>query len=144
MPLLTSDELAEFPEVPATEVVPAYIRRYLDMKAMSARHPAQVIGASNGAMIHDRPGFEVEFLQGGQEGEGAAYATDRHEVLMVHRGHWRLQWPGGAVNVGAGRYLCRAARNGAIAATDHDRRNRAVPGAQHRRSGRPDRRPVPN
>ena len=102
MPLLTTDELAEFPEVPATEVVPAYVRRYLDMKAISVRHPVQVIGASNGAMIYDRPGFEVEFLQRGQDGEGAAYTTDRHEVLMVHRGHWRLQWPGGAVTLAPG------------------------------------------
>ena len=102
MPLLTAQELAEFPEISATEVVPFHVGRYLDMKAMSARHPVQVIGAANGAMIKDRPGFEVDFLQGGQDGEGDAYATDRHEVLMVHRGHWRLQWPGGAVTLAPG------------------------------------------
>ncbi len=102
MPLLTKQELKAFPEIPATEVVPGFIRRYLDICAMSARHPVQVIGASNGALISDRPGFEVDFLQRGQEGEGEAYTTDRHEILMVHRGHWRLHWSGGAATLAPG------------------------------------------
>ncbi|MFO1145013.1 MAG: cupin, partial [Amaricoccus sp.] len=54
--------------------------------------PAKVIGAD--AILKDRPGFEVELLTRGSIPE-TPYATDRHEILMVMRGHWRLSWDGG-------------------------------------------------
>ena len=87
MPLLTEDELKNYPEVPVEEVVPHYIGRYHDMAALAAYQPAQIIGEA--ALIRDKPGFEVEFItrdslfsrQGGD---------DRHHILMVHEGYWRL------------------------------------------------------
>jgi hypothetical protein len=105
MPLLTEDQLKAFPETPAAEVVPRFVRRYWDMKALAAKAPMPVIGTGDdGAvpMIRDRTGFELLFLQRGQEGHGQPYATNRHEVLMVHRGHWRLGWPGGAATLAPG------------------------------------------
>jgi mannose-6-phosphate isomerase-like protein (cupin superfamily) len=105
MPVLTPDELAGIPETPAGEVVPRFVRRYWDMKALAAKAPMPVIGSGDDGrapMIRDRTGFEVEFLQRGQEGEGAPYRTDRHEVLLVHKGHWRLAWPGGATTLAPG------------------------------------------
>jgi mannose-6-phosphate isomerase-like protein (cupin superfamily) len=106
MPLPTEEQLKAFPETPAADVVPRFVRRYWDMKALAAKAPARVIGTGDSGaaapMIRDRTGFEVDFLQRGQEGEGVPYATDRHEVLLVHRGHWRLAWPGGAVTLAPG------------------------------------------
>ena len=96
MPLLTDEELAKIPEPDALEVVPHYVARYLDMRALAAKRPATVIGRSNDAMIVDRPGFEVDFLREGQDGEGDPYATDAHEILMVQRGHWRVAWHNGS------------------------------------------------
>lgn len=87
MPLLTEEELRAFPELPVEAMVPRFVARYLDMMALSARAPARVIGAE--ALIRDRPGFEVE-LCGRHSLAAGAVTTDRHEVLIVHRGHWRL------------------------------------------------------
>lgn len=99
MPLLTEAELAAYPETPVEEVVPAYVGRYQDMLALAAKAPARVIGGDR-ALIRDRPGFEVELVaRGSLDG---AYATDRHEVLLVHRGHWRLGWDGGAALLAPG------------------------------------------
>ena len=90
MPKLTESELAQFPEVCAGQVVPQFVKRYWDMKALSVTQPVVVLGPDDSAMIRDRTGFEIAFLQRGQAGEAEPYAIDRHEVLMVHRGHWRL------------------------------------------------------
>jgi mannose-6-phosphate isomerase-like protein (cupin superfamily) len=92
MPLLTEEELKGFPEPSTLEVVPHHVARYLDMMALADRQPANVIGPS--AMLKDRPGFEVEFITRGSVPE-TPYFTDRHEVLMVMRGHWRLGFAGG-------------------------------------------------
>ncbi|MEM7025535.1 MAG: cupin domain-containing protein [Pseudomonadota bacterium] len=105
MPLLDAEQLAAFPETPARDVVPTHVRRYWDMKALSSQSPGRVIGTGdNGTqpMIQDRTGFEVDFLQRGQEALGTTYASDRHEILMVHRGYWRLSWPGGATTLAPG------------------------------------------
>ncbi|MEM7270893.1 MAG: cupin, partial [Pseudomonadota bacterium] len=99
MPLLTGDELKEFPEPAAEEVVPGYVARYWDMMAMAGKSPCRVIGAD--AMLVDRPGFDVEFLTRGSIGD-EAYSTPRHEVLMVMRGHWRLLWDGGETALAPG------------------------------------------
>jgi mannose-6-phosphate isomerase-like protein (cupin superfamily) len=91
MPLLNDDELKAFPEVPAADVVPNHVARYWDMVALAGKFPAKVIGAD--AMLKDKPGFEVDFITRGSIAN-AAYTTDRHEVLMAMRGHWRLAWDG--------------------------------------------------
>lgn len=92
MPLLTDKELKAFPEVLVEDVVPHYVGRYNDMMALSASKPCAVIGRA--ALIRDRPGFEVDFLSRGSI-PPTPYATRRHEVLMVHRGHWKLGWKNG-------------------------------------------------
>jgi mannose-6-phosphate isomerase-like protein (cupin superfamily) len=99
MPLLTDDELKTFPEVPVEAVVPAYVGRYHDMMALAAKKPCPVIG--EGALIKDRPGFEVDFITRGSIPE-SAYTTPRHEILMAMRGHWRLAWEGGETTIAPG------------------------------------------
>jgi quercetin dioxygenase-like cupin family protein len=51
-----------------------------------------VIGSDG--LLKDRPGFEVDFIARGSIPE-TSYSTNRHEVLMVMRGHWRLGWEKG-------------------------------------------------
>lgn len=99
MPVLTEDELTAFPEPTPREVVGFGVRRYRDMMAVAAGTPCPVIGEQ--AIIRDRPGFEVDFL-GPRSIPEAPYETDRHEVLMVMRGHWRLSWRGGSVTLAPG------------------------------------------
>lgn len=104
MPLLTGKALAAFPETPVEAVVPARVARYRDMAALAASRPAAVIGAdpaggngrpgSRPPLIRNRPGFEVDFLTRDSLPPGRLGATPRHQVLMVHRGHWRLTWEG--------------------------------------------------
>ncbi|KIC41969.1 cupin [Ruegeria sp. ANG-R] len=87
MPLLTEEQLKDYPEVPVEDVVGKYVARYWDLMALSANKPAQVIG-ENG-MIKDKPGFEVDFL-----GRGSAVtepvAAEKPVVLMPASGHWRV------------------------------------------------------
>ncbi|MEM7042096.1 MAG: cupin domain-containing protein [Pseudomonadota bacterium] len=99
MPLLTESELAEFPETPVKDVVPAYVARYQDMMALAAKTPADVIGAD--ALIKDRPGFEVDFLTRGSIDDGP-YEVESHEVVMIMRGHWQLGWEGGRTTLAPG------------------------------------------
>ena len=99
MPLLTETELAAFPELPAKAVVPGHVARYQDLMALAGKEPAKVIGET--ALLVDRPGFEVDFLTRGSIPE-TSFATDRHEVLMVMRGHWRLGWDGGSTALAPG------------------------------------------
>ncbi|QGG79579.1 cupin domain-containing protein [Litorivicinus lipolyticus] len=83
---LTEQQLTAFPELPNAAVVPHYVKRYWDLMALSDHQPCPVIGA--GALIHDRPGFEVDFVSRGSL--TSAYQSDRPEVLMGMRGHWKL------------------------------------------------------
>jgi mannose-6-phosphate isomerase-like protein (cupin superfamily) len=99
MPLLTEEELKAFPELSATDLLPGYVARYWDLMALAGKAPAKVIGPD--ALLKDRPGFEVEFLTRGSIPE-EPYAIDRHEVLMVMRGHWRLAWDGGETALAPG------------------------------------------
>jgi mannose-6-phosphate isomerase-like protein (cupin superfamily) len=92
MPLLAGEALAAIPETPVEAVVRDYVARYWDMMALARRRPCPVIGPE--ALLRDRPGFEVDFVTRGSLTD-AAYATERHEVLMTLRGHWRLGWAGG-------------------------------------------------
>lgn len=92
MPLLSDEDLKAYPEPTPKDVLPNYVGRYWDMMALAANEPAKVIGPD--AMLCDRPGFVVDFLTRGSLEEGS-YSTDRHEVLMVMRGHWKISWEGG-------------------------------------------------
>ena len=100
MPVLAEDELTEFPETPVQDVVPAYVARYQDMMALAAKAPADVIGEH--ALIKDRPGFEVDFLTRGSIDDANLTQTDRHEVVMIMRGHWQLGYEGGRSTLAPG------------------------------------------
>ena len=91
MPTLTEEELRDFPEPTAAEVVPGHVARYHDMMAMAQGQPAKVIGPD--AMLRDRPGFTVDFLTRGSVPEDM-HTHEHHTVLMVMRGHWRFTWAG--------------------------------------------------
>ena len=99
MPLLTEEELKAFPEVPVEDVVRDYVARYWDLMALARDKPARVIGADG--LLRDRPGFDVEFLSRGSI-PPEMYATERHEILMPLRGHWRLSWNGGTTVLNPG------------------------------------------
>ncbi len=90
--VLTEAELQAFPEPTTADVVPEFVARYWDLMALSDRQPAKVIGADG--KLRDRPGFEVELLSRNSI-PATPYSTDKHEILMVMRGHWRLSWQGG-------------------------------------------------
>ncbi|MGE0283433.1 MAG: cupin domain-containing protein [Rhizobiaceae bacterium] len=92
MPLLTDEELKAFPETDVKEVVRDYVARYWDLMALAGKEPAKVIGEN--ALLVDKPGFDVEFLTRGSIPE-TPYAINKHEVLMVMRGHWKLGWEAG-------------------------------------------------
>lgn len=99
MPVLTEQQLKDFPELGTAQVVPDYVARYWDMVALSDRQPCKVLGAEG--LLRDRPGFEIDFLTRGSI-PGTAYATDRHEVLMPVRGYWRMDWGGGSTVLNPG------------------------------------------
>lgn len=99
MPVLTDAELAAFPEPTTAQVVPDYVARYWDLVALSDKQPCRVIAADG--VLQDRPGFAVEFLSRGSIPD-EPYVTERHEVLMPVRGHWRLTWEGGSAVLNPG------------------------------------------
>ena len=88
MPLLSDEELLDFPEPSTADVVPHYVARYQDMMAMADRQPARVIGEN--AMLRDKPGFTVELISG-KTTPMPATTSQRHEVLMIMRGHWKIR-----------------------------------------------------
>lgn len=99
MPLLTDEELKTYPEPAAADVIPGFVARYWDLMALAAGEPARVIGPD--AVLKDRPGFEVDFITRGSIPEDAT-TTDRHEVLMPVRGHWKLTVDGVATVLNPG------------------------------------------
>jgi len=52
-------------------------------------------------ILRDKPGFEVDFIT---ERSAAAqrHSHDRPSVLMPVRGHWRIEWDGGAAVLAPG------------------------------------------
>ena len=99
MPTLDDDQMALFPNVTTSEFVPRFVARYWDMMAMADRQPAMVIDTDG--MLKDRPGFTLELVRNGSIGNDE-YSTDRHEVLMVMRGHWNVAWKGGRTTLAPG------------------------------------------
>jgi quercetin dioxygenase-like cupin family protein len=91
MPLLSAEQLKEFPEVPVENVVPRYVARYWDLMALAGKKPAKVIGTD--ALLKDKPGFEVDFLTRGSIAD-EMHSHDNHVVLMPMRGHWTLRFDG--------------------------------------------------
>jgi hypothetical protein len=89
MPVLTADQLKDYPEPTTAEVVPGYVARYWDMMALADKRPAIVIG-ENG-MLRDKPGFEVSFISRNSS-TPKMHSHDKPSVLMPMRGHWRVSW----------------------------------------------------
>ena len=86
MPVMRDDVLALMAEPDISEIVPRWVARYLDLKALAQNRPVDVIG-ENG-LIFDRPGFDVFFQSG--SADTSSYSTDSYEVLMPVKGHWKL------------------------------------------------------
>ena len=99
MPLLTEEELKNYPEPTTSEVVPHYVARYWDMQALADRKPVLVIGEHG--MIRDKPGFEVGLLTRGSSTTDM-HSHDRPSVLMPVTGHWRVVWDGGETTLAPG------------------------------------------
>ena len=99
MPVLTTQELEEYPELTTKEVIPNHVARYWDLMAMADIYPVNVIG-KNGFLI-DRPGFEVDFLTK-QSSLQTDKSTEKHTVLIPMRGHWKLSWENGEVVINPG------------------------------------------
>lgn len=88
MPMLTEEQMQEYPEVPVEDVIGKYVARYWDLMALSSNKPAVVIG-ENG-LIKDKPGFEVDFLSRGSSTAAVAKAQ-KSVVLMPASGHWKVR-----------------------------------------------------
>ena len=99
MPLLTEEELKDYPELTPQQVVGWGVRRYLDLAALAKDKPAPVIGAEG--VIRDRPGFEVALVTR-SSASGDTHGHDRPSVLMPVKGHWRLFWEGGETTLAPG------------------------------------------
>jgi mannose-6-phosphate isomerase-like protein (cupin superfamily) len=76
MPLLTADEMIQFPEVTSAEFVSRFVARYWDMMAMADGSPAPVI--ADDGMLRDRPGFRLELLRDGSLGT-EPFVTTTHD-----------------------------------------------------------------
>ena len=99
MPLMDEEALSRIKEPSVDEFVPHYVARYFDLLALSKSKPAKVI--SEHGILRDKPGFDVEFLSNSSIGDDF-YQTDRHEILMIMHGHWRLDYEGGTTSLAAG------------------------------------------
>ena len=99
MPTLDDDQMALFPTVSSRDFVPRFVARYWDMMALADRQPALVIDKDG--MLKDRPGFTLELISHTSL-DPAEYNTDRHEILMAMRGHWKISWEGGQTTLSPG------------------------------------------
>lgn len=99
MPPLSEAELAGYPELSATDVVPRWVARYHDMMALAAGAPCKVIGEE--ALIYDRPGFAVDLLSRGSV-LPTPVTTQKHEVLMGLKGHWKVTLDGSSTTLAPG------------------------------------------
>nr|WP_026198226.1 cupin domain-containing protein [Wenxinia marina] len=99
MPVLTEEQLKDYPEPTAADVIPRHVARYWDMVAMAGKKPALVIGETG--MLPDRPGFEVGFVTRDSATE-EMHQHDVPSVLMPMRGHWKVRWPSGEATLAPG------------------------------------------
>ena len=99
MPLLTDEELKDYPELAPMQVVGWGVRRYWDMVALARDRAVKVIGETG--IIRDKPGFEVDLLTR-SSAKGGTHSHDRPSVVIPVRGHWRLHWDGGETTLAPG------------------------------------------
>ena len=98
MPLMTDEHLALMAEPAVYEVIPRWVARYLDLLALSADGPIEVIGQDG--QIFDRPGFTVDFVSG--QSTGLIAPTPFYTVLIPVKGYWRLNQNEHASHIGPG------------------------------------------
>ncbi len=89
MPLMPEAEANALLEPGSAEVASRFVARYWDMVAAAHGQPALVLG-ENG-WLKDKPGFAVEMLTD-RSATATPQSSPRHDILMVMRGHWKLQW----------------------------------------------------
>ena len=99
MPLLSDEELINFPEPSTKDVVPFHVARYWDLMALSDNQPANVIGEKG--VLYDKPGFEVDFISRNSI-SNKRYSTERYEILMPVKGHWKFEWDYGETVINPG------------------------------------------
>ena len=99
MPILSDKELFDFPELKTSDVVPSYVARYWDLMALSDNQPVNVIG--HNGVLYDKPGFEVDFISRNSISSNNYY-TEKFEILMPVRGHWKFKWDGGETVINPG------------------------------------------
>ncbi|MBX2824984.1 MAG: cupin domain-containing protein [Gammaproteobacteria bacterium] len=100
MPLMPDADVEKLGNPGSAEVVSRFVARYLDLLALSADAPAEVIGERG--LIHDRPGFEVDFVSRNSLAADTTISSTRHEILMPFRGHWRIDHDGGSAVLNPG------------------------------------------
>ncbi len=99
MPTLSDKELLDFPELKTSDVVPSYVARYWDLMALSDNQPVNVIG--HNGVLYDKPGFEVDFISRNSISSNN-YSTEKYEILMPVRGHWKFKWDSGETVINPG------------------------------------------
>jgi mannose-6-phosphate isomerase-like protein (cupin superfamily) len=98
MPLLTEDELKKFPEPEASKIINNHVARYLDLKSLAFKNPANVIG-ENGK-LRDKPGFEVDFLTENTKSDNIL--SNKPIVYMPFKGNWKITWHDKNVTINSG------------------------------------------
>ena len=78
--------LALMQDPKTTDIVPRWVSRYLDLLALSGDGEVSVIGEDG--LIFDRPGFEVSFISSRTKLNDLK--SDRYDILMPVKGHWKL------------------------------------------------------
>ena len=99
MPILSDKELLDFPELKTSDVVPSYVARYWDLMALSDNQPVNVIG--HNGVLYDKPGFEVDFISRNSISSNN-YSTEKYEILMPVRGHWKFKGDSGETVINPG------------------------------------------
>lgn len=99
MPLMAKEELAQRGEPTTAQVIPNHVARYWDLVAYADRNPAFVVGETG--ILRDKPGFEVRFVTRGSA-TSTKQSHQRPSVLMPVKGHWTVQWDGGAATLAPG------------------------------------------
>ena len=84
--LMDEASLSLMGEPKITDIVPRWVSRYLDLLALSKDGEVSVIGDEG--IIFDRPGFEVSFVSSFTQMN--TVKSDKFDVLMPVKGHWRL------------------------------------------------------
>ena len=84
--LMDEVSLSLMGEPKTSNIVPRWVSRYLDLLSLSKDGEVLVIGDEG--IIFDKPGFEVSFVSSFTQTNEVK--SDKFDVLMPVKGHWRL------------------------------------------------------